>query len=91
MVQTTDVQGYENKRGMCYSENKRGMYVCIIIQSKIATNISTLYAYEFEHEIAVTTTSRDRMGSELIAEKQIQARVSDIDSTVDMLMKTIWK
>ncbi|KAF1752836.1 hypothetical protein GCK72_019391 [Caenorhabditis remanei] len=36
-----------------------------INESKIATNISTLYAYEFEHEIAVTTTSRDRMGYRL--------------------------
>ncbi|KAF1752838.1 hypothetical protein GCK72_019393 [Caenorhabditis remanei] len=31
-------------------------------EPKITSNISTLYAYEFEHEIIITTTSRDRMG-----------------------------
>ncbi|CUV67075.1 Glycosyltransferase family 92 protein [Caenorhabditis elegans] len=31
-------------------------------RSKRASNISTLFAYEFEHEITVTTTSWNRMG-----------------------------
>ncbi|EFP00249.1 hypothetical protein CRE_18627 [Caenorhabditis remanei] len=42
---------------------KRQMYLNMNIhKAKIASNISTLYAYEFEHEITITTTSRDRMG-----------------------------
>ncbi|EGT43645.1 hypothetical protein CAEBREN_28756 [Caenorhabditis brenneri] len=36
-----------------------------ISETKTAHNISTLYAYEFEHEIAITTTSWRRIGHKM--------------------------